>query len=206
MDKREVCKEIGSFFGEYFEENGQLCIDNFERVFRYDTEDALLADWVDTLVESHRDTADNPKSEIREINDGWEKEILFIYQEVVGKYPAGVRAVVGKEGTKWGCSVDVTVPGDTSAHGKNLHLGTYGSIVDAIFARRAFLKVYETRELGLQELASLANKMREDAKALRAEHICCPHCGGTIDEVLRNAVGRAVCGDVDRVAVDKEMV
>ncbi len=191
MDKRELCKEIGNFFGDYFEENGQLCIDNFESIFRYDTEDALLTDWVDTLVESHRDTMGNPKSAIREINDGWEKEILFIYQEVIGKYPAGVRAVEGKEGTKWGCSVDVTVPGETSAHGKNLYLGTYGSIVDAIFARRAFLEVYKNKELGLQELVALADRMREDAKAQRVEHVRRPHCEATIDEVLRNAEKRA---------------
>lgn len=132
MNKATLCKQIGDFFGTYFEENGQYCIDNGAKVFRYDTHDALLADWVDTLVENHHDTAGNSPSLYIDINDSWEKEIVFIYSEVIGKLPVGIR----KAAKGWQCSIDVQEYGNP--HGKNLYLGTYSSIVDAIFARKQF--------------------------------------------------------------------
>lgn len=181
MDKTTLCKNIGEFFGDFFEDSGKLCIDNGDHVFRYDTEDDLLADWVDTLVENHHDTADNCKSNSRSINDSWEKEIVFIYKYVIGKFPAGVRAVEGKKGTMWASSVDVMIHGETSAHGKNLHLGTYASIVDAIYARKDFLS-YAKDGHSFDELTAKAKDIslaaKEESKRRKAPK--CPHCGAAI--------------------------
>lgn len=134
MNKLELCKEIGNYFGTYFEEGGCYCIDNYEKVFRYDSADKLLADWVDTLVENHHDTMDNNDG----CNNSWEKEIVFIYSEVIGKHPVGVRPYVGKSKTSWSAYIDVKADGNP--HGKNIHLGTYDSIVDAIYARRKYIE------------------------------------------------------------------
>jgi hypothetical protein len=134
MNKRTLCREIGYYFGIYFEEGGLYCIDNGEQVFRYDSTDKLLADWVDSLVENHHDTIDNNDG----CNNSWEKEIIFIYSEVIGKYPVGVRPYFGKRKTTYSAYVDVPVEGNP--HGKNIHLGTYDSIVDAIYARRKYIE------------------------------------------------------------------
>jgi hypothetical protein len=133
MNKNELCKEIGDYFGTYFEEGGLYCIDNYESVFRYDSTDKLLADWVDTLVENHHDTVDNNDG----CNNGWEKEIVFIYSEVIGKYPIGVRPYFGKKKTTYSAYIDISA--DRHPHGRNIHLGTYNSIVDAIYARRNYI-------------------------------------------------------------------
>ena len=129
-EKRDLCQEIGNFFGHYFEENGQLCIDNGEKVFRYNTPDELLADWVDTLIENHLDNLDSP-------SDSWEKEILFIFNFCIGKRPTGLRKLEQKKGTVWSVSVDV--PNPKFPHGKSIYIGTYSSVVEAIRARRDYL-------------------------------------------------------------------
>lgn len=90
LNSRELCKEIGNCFGDYFEENNYLCINNGEENFRYKTEKELLADWVDTLVLQHH--ACN-----RESGGDWENEVRFIYEDVIGKYPKGVRVYRGKK-------------------------------------------------------------------------------------------------------------
>ena len=168
MDKQKLCKEIGSFFGDYFEKNGQLCIDNGEKIFRYNTADDLLKDWVDTLVENQNDTVDNPSSDYYAINDSWEKEIVFIYSEVIGKPPAGVRLVDNAKGKAWQAYIDLA---DGSKHTKNLHLGTHYSIVDAIFARRDFLKQAELCDKNspdyLDQVIQIANVIREKARNQR---------------------------------------
>lgn len=158
MDKYLLAQDIGQFFGCYFEEDGMVCIDNGDEVYEYETVDDLLADWVDTLVESQYDGA--PPSCC------WEKEIVFIYEESVGKLPTGVRKVEGRDGgISWSCSVDV--PDPDNKHGKNLHLGTYGSIVDAIWARREFLE--NNKDKGLDEMIASAREQRTAAKDLRKE-------------------------------------
>ena len=126
LDAKTLCKEIGNFFGEYFEENNQLCIDNYEKIFRYDTEKELLADWVNTLVCNHYDCKTNGN-----IADSWEKEVRYIYEDVLGKYPTGVRAYHGK--TKNNYIAEGYVSNGTS-HGKMVYLGKFDSIVDAICA------------------------------------------------------------------------
>ena len=126
MEQRALCKEIGNFFGDYFEENNQLCIDNGENIFRYNTEKELLADWADTLVCNHYDCKYNGN-----IADSWEKEVRYIYEDVLGKYPAGVKLYNGKKKKRYVAEGYVS---DGSAHGKMEYLGTFDSIVDAICA------------------------------------------------------------------------
>ena len=121
---KALCKEIGDCFGEFFEENNQLCIDNGETVFRYKTEKALLTDWVDTLVYQHRDC--NGKA-----GGNWEEEVRFIYEKVLRRYPRCVRAYRGK--TKTTYKAEVCVP-DGTPHGKMLYLGGFTSMIDAICA------------------------------------------------------------------------
>lgn len=154
MDKKQLCKDIGTFFGEFFEQDGQLCIDNGEEVFRYDSEDALLAGWVDTLVWHQHDT-------FGDASGNWEDAIAFIFSEVMGKFPAGVQLVDGVKGRRWRCSVDVA---DGSVHGRNLHLGTYASIVDAMFARMEFLPLVKEGRC-VEELAALAKEKASMEKA-----------------------------------------
>lgn len=121
---RELCKEIGSCFGDYFEENNYLCINNGEETFRYQTEKELLADWVDTLVLQHH--ACNGE-------DGcnWENEVLFIYENVICKNPKGVRTYRGKKKTTYRAEGYVS---DGTPHGTMIGLGTFYSIIDAICA------------------------------------------------------------------------
>lgn len=127
FNARELCKFIGNFYGEYFEENEQLCIDNGENIYRYNTEKELLKDWVDTLVCSHYYDCIAYSSP----NDSWEKEIRFIYEDVIGKYPTGVRTNNGKKKKRYVAEGYVA---DGSLHGKMKYLGTFDSIADAICA------------------------------------------------------------------------
>lgn len=176
MDKLALCREIGSFFGDFYEDSGQLCIDNGEKVFRYNTPEGLLKDWLDTLIWHQHDTAGDPSG-------SWEQVICFIYSDVIGEYPVGIRPYLGKKQTMWRCSMDVLIPGQTSSHGKQLFLGTYSSIVDAIFARKAFQALVEAelnRESpSIDALADRAKRIRLEEKeraSLRNAPVC-PHCG-----------------------------
>ncbi len=124
FDIRELCKEVGNCFGEYFEEDNQLCIDNGVKIFRYNTEKELLGDWVETLISQHLSC--NGQS-----GGNWEKEIAFIYESVLGKYPKGVRPCHGKKKTKYKAEAYVN---DGTPHGAMRYLGVYDSIVDAVGA------------------------------------------------------------------------
>ena len=141
MDKLILCKEVGDYFGKYFEENEMLCIDNYENIFKYNTADELLTDWIDTLVENHHDAFYiNDKGQ--EYNS-WEKEIQFIYEKIIGKYPTGIRAYNGK--TKKMFQVEVYEP-DGSKHGKMIYLGRYHSVVDAIFSIKDYKNKSKKKE------------------------------------------------------------
>lgn len=161
--KIEVAEEIGNYFGDFFEENDQFCIDNGERIFRYDDVDSLLVDWLDTLIENHHDNyyIDKHGQELY----GWDKEIEYIYSNVIGNYPSGVRPVPGKDSTNWACSVDVSIQNVTSPHGKNFHLGTYSSIVDAIYARKKFMDFLKSHpDKNLASITVFAKRMQKSAK------------------------------------------
>ena len=67
IDKRDLCEEIGSFFGNfYISIHGKLVIDDGETEHFYDTEDELLKDWISTLKEADEDTGDDFWSEVIE--------------------------------------------------------------------------------------------------------------------------------------------
>lgn len=74
-EKITLCKSIGNFFGDYFEEDGKLCIDNGDQVFKYDTPDDLLKDWMETLIEHQNATDDT--------SGNWNNAIDFIQTEII---------------------------------------------------------------------------------------------------------------------------
>ena len=117
-----LAREIGNCFGEFFEENNKFCIDNGEEIFRYDTEKDLLADWVETLIEQHRDSNG-------EDGANWDEEVEFIYENVIGEYPKGVRPYRGKTKTTWKAEMYIN---NGTKHGKMAYLGGFKSIIDAI--------------------------------------------------------------------------
>ncbi len=168
MNEEKLAKEIGDFFGKYFEEDQLYCIDNGENVFQYESPQELLSDWVDTLICHQHDTEGDPSG-------NWEDEIIFIHESVMKKWPVGIRPYYGKAGYAWKSSVDVTIPEETGLHGKNLFLGTYPTIVDAIYARKEFAEFQKAHEgCNLQTLQEEAARMRNEAYLLRktdrAEH------------------------------------
>ena len=122
MNKFELCKEIGECFGDYWEKDGKYFIDNGDEVFEYKTPEALLEDWADTLVAQHISCKG-------EEGGNWEKEVRFIYNEVLNKMPNSVRASKGKKKTKYKVEV-YTYNGQP--HGKMVYLGVYENIIDAI--------------------------------------------------------------------------
>ena len=126
MTAKELCIDIGNFFGDYFEESGKLCIDNYEQVFKYDTPAELLVDWVDTLVLNHMDCKESGS-----IGDTWEKEVRFIFEEVLRKYPKGVRPYHGKSKTSYKAEV---YKQDGTPHGSMVYLGTFDSLIEAMYS------------------------------------------------------------------------
>lgn len=171
FNREQLCKEIGDFFGVYFEMNGKFCIDNGEKVFQYDTPEALLTDWVTTLVMHQQAVEGDPSG-------NWEAEIQFIYREIIRKPPTGVAMVSGKKGVRWKAYLDVS---NGTLHGKTLHLGTYESIVDAISARE-YMVLQRENGLSLDELSREADRLAEAASEDRKESKAprCPHCGEVI--------------------------
>lgn len=122
MNKYDLCKEIGQCFGDYWEQDGMYFIDNGDEVFKYKTPEALLADWVETLIHQHI-ASDG------DVGADWEDEVKFIYEDVLHKYPVGVRKYKGKYVQKYKAEVYVN---NGKPHGKMLYLGAYNSIIDAI--------------------------------------------------------------------------
>ena len=66
--KYEICVDIGTTYGMFFMEDGKYCIDNYDEIFKYNTCDELLFDWLDTLIEDDEATGENI----------WVNEIEFI--------------------------------------------------------------------------------------------------------------------------------
>lgn len=189
FDKYQLAKEIGNFFGSFYEQNGKFCINNYSEIYRYDSVDALLTDWVDTLVAHQHDNKD--------LSGYWEAEIEFIYKEVIGKYPLGIRAGESKTmGKAWLVSIDVTTP--NHAHGKNLHLGTYDSIVDAIYARKEFEAILAKRPKvkSLDFLMRTAKQMQAQAKAAR----------NSADDVTKNLISSMVQYGLENLWNDSDII
>ncbi len=124
MNKYELCKEIGQCFGKYWIEGERYYIDNGDDLFRYKNPEELLADWVETLIHQHIDSEGDAGA-------NWEEEVRFIYEDVLKKYPKGVRCYKGK--TKITYTAEVYVA-DGTPHGQMKYLGRYDRIIDAIEA------------------------------------------------------------------------
>ena len=148
-EKKELCKEIGSFFGKFYTEGDMICVDTGDKVYKYADYTDMLLDWVDTLIESHKSGGGN-----------WEREIVSIYSLSPKKHPVGVRCVNGQKGLTWKSSVDVC--NHDYPHGKNLHLGSYKSIIDAIDARKRFLSCIEGIDTNTQEGFNLTTEIAKE--------------------------------------------
>ena len=74
FNKRDLCEEIGNFFGMFFEDiAGQLVIDTGEQEYVYRDENELLEDWLSTLIEADEETGD----------DYWSDAIEYIQNYIV---------------------------------------------------------------------------------------------------------------------------
>ena len=62
-----LCEYIGDWYGQFFMEDGKYCINNYQKVFKYDSMKELLIDWLGTLECDMEDNGTN-----------WTKEIKFI--------------------------------------------------------------------------------------------------------------------------------
>ncbi len=179
LDEKQIAREIGDFFGRYFEEDQCYCIDNGDEIFRYDSIKELLTDWVDTLVDHQHSTDGDPSGD-------WDEKIIFIYENVIQKWPVGVRPYYGKKDVTWCSAIDVSVPGETSAHGKSLSLGIYPTLAGAIKARQEFAQFQEShQDCGLQPLRDEAARLRIQANSIRKQL----QAQRTIQEFLRRNPG-----------------
>jgi len=197
ISKMDLAEEIGSYFGTYFEENNQLCIDNGEKIFRYADVDALLIDWLDTIILNHHDNyrLDENGNE----RDSWEKEIEFIYTDVIGKLPDGIRFVDNKKGRTWQSFAEVS---DRNDHHKTFFLGTYSSIVDAIFTRKEFLTLCETQsEIDFYALSIKARDLQlsADNQAARKEAL-------ETDFVAKNLITSMINYGLDAAWTDSDII
>lgn len=69
--KKELCQDIGYFFGAYFEENGQFCIQHDGKIDRFSSIDDLLVAW-------HKILTADPK-----LAWEWHEEIKYIEDEII---------------------------------------------------------------------------------------------------------------------------
>jgi len=197
ISKIDLAKEIGFYFGTYFEENNQLCIDNGENIFRYADVDALLIDWLDTIILNHHDNyhLDEHGNEW----DSWEKEIVFIYTDVIGKLPDGIRFVDNKKGRNWQTFAEVS---DRNDEHKTFFLGMYSSIVDAIFTRKEFMTLCETQsEIDFNALSIKARDLQlsADNQAARKEAL-------KTDFVTKNLITAMINYGSDAAWTDSDII
>lgn len=74
ITKRDICEEIGNYFGTFYEDvAGFLTIDTGDQEHSYKDEDSLLKDWLPTLQEADADTGDGT----------WEDVIEYIQEEIL---------------------------------------------------------------------------------------------------------------------------
>lgn len=74
LDKRDICEEIGNYFGTFYEDiAGFLIVDTGDQEYSYREEDDLLKDWLPKLQEAEA-----------EANDGtWTDIIEYIESEIL---------------------------------------------------------------------------------------------------------------------------
>ena len=67
LDKRDICEEIGNYFGTFYEDvAGFLTIDTGDQEHSYRDEDELLKDWLPKLQEDEAETDDGTWTDIIE--------------------------------------------------------------------------------------------------------------------------------------------
>lgn len=123
--KTALCKDIGTHYGDFEIRDEKLLITS-DKTYEYESAEALLADWLPTLFESHvaGDSA-------------WSDEVEFIYTAILKKHPIGILPYPGKKATRWMATYDLP-KNDGSGKTKQISLGTYATITDAMCARVDF--------------------------------------------------------------------
>jgi hypothetical protein len=67
LNKRDICEEIGNYFGIFYEDiGGFLIIDVGDKEYSYRDEDELLRNWLPKLQEDDIETGEGTWSEIIE--------------------------------------------------------------------------------------------------------------------------------------------
>ena len=67
LNKRDICEEIGGYFGIFYEDvAGFLIIDTGDQEHSYKDEDSLLKDWLPTLQEADAETGDGTWEDVIE--------------------------------------------------------------------------------------------------------------------------------------------
>jgi hypothetical protein len=73
INKRDICEEIGNYFGTFYEDvAGFLIVDTEDQEYTYRDEDELLTDWLPKLQEEEEETGDGT----------WEEIIEYIQEEI----------------------------------------------------------------------------------------------------------------------------
>lgn len=151
------CKEVGEWFGHYTElSDGSILIDNGQDVFSYDTPEAMLIDWEETLLESYR-------------TDGtdWDEILEFIHATLDSKTGEGICRVETNDGkTAWTLFVNLT-------NGNLVAFGAYGSLSEALCTKYDFLNIdlcglNVTTEEGIKEAKRLA-QIRKDLNSKKKD-------------------------------------
>jgi hypothetical protein len=74
INKRDICEEIGNYFGTFYEDvAGFLIVDTGDQEYTYRDEDELLTDWLPKLQEEEIETGDGT----------WEDIIEYIQEEIL---------------------------------------------------------------------------------------------------------------------------
>ena len=74
LNKRDICEEIGNYFGTFYEDIASfLIIDTGDQEYAYRDEDELLTDWLPKLQSEEAETGDGT----------WEDIIEYIQEEIL---------------------------------------------------------------------------------------------------------------------------
>lgn len=158
--KEELAKEIGDFYATYL---GPYQIEGHDgKLYRYETVDELLKDWLNTLVEDSVSGGAN-----------WEKEICFIVLHISIRIK-NISPYRRKNGRYvFMAAIDARNP-KNPRQTKQLSCGNYSSIINAIRSRdiaRGYLKRYNDGKLTFGELQDTCAALRKTARTEKFENI-----------------------------------
>lgn len=114
----EIAKEVGNWYGTFYEESNIMYIDNNCVTYSYATAEELLQDWIHTMLEDE--------------NNIWNDELKFLLSE--GLKVTGIRVVDGKNDSTFMASIDYPIDKKKT---RNLSVGTYKLVKEAFIARHA---------------------------------------------------------------------